>query len=127
MIIIMASHKQSHFAESHRQPLPALGMAETNGLSSAVAKARLKQDGMNKLPAPDERTLRYIIWEVMREPMFLLLVIAGAIYLLLGDVGDALMLLAFVCVVMAITIYQENKTERVLQALRDLTSPRLWC
>jgi len=124
MIIIMASHKQSHFAESHRQPLPALGMAETNGLSSAVAKARLKQDGMNKLPAPDERTLRYIIWEVMREPMFLLLVIAGAIYLLLGDVGDALMLLAFVCVVMAITIYQENKTERVLQALRDLTSPR---
>jgi Ca2+-transporting ATPase len=65
-----------------------------------------------------------IAWEVVREPMFLLLVVAGAIYLLLGEVSDALMLLGFVCVVMAITIYQQNKTERVLEALRDLTSPR---
>ena len=56
--------------------------------------------------------------------MFLLLVSAGAIYLLLGDINDALMLLGFVCIVMGITIYQEYKTERVLDALRDLTSPR---
>ncbi len=57
--------------------------------------------------------------------MFLLLVTAGAIYLLLGNVKDALMLLGFVCLVMAINIYQENKTERVLESLRDLTSPRV--
>lgn len=56
--------------------------------------------------------------------MFLLLIAADAIYLLLGDVGDALMLLGFVCRVMAIAIYQEHKTERVPEALRDLTSPR---
>lgn len=95
-----------------------------HGLSNAEASARLKLDGMNELPSTGKRDLFRIALEVFREPMFLLLVAAGTIYLLLGDVSDALMLLGFVCVVMAITIYQENKTERVLEALRDLTSPR---
>ena len=94
------------------------------GLSQTEATERLKSEGMNELPASSKRDLFGIVLEVMREPMFILLVTAGAIYLLLGDVSDALMLLGFVCVVMAITIYQENKTERVLEALRDLTSPR---
>ncbi len=95
-----------------------------SGLSQAEALARLASEGMNELPVTNKRNLFGIALEVVREPMFLLLVAAGAIYLLLGDVSDALMLLGFVCVVMAITIYQENKTERVLEALRDLTSPR---
>ena len=94
------------------------------GLSQAEATERLEREGMNELPATGKRDLFGIALEVVREPMFLLLVVAGAIYLLLGDVSDALMLLGFVCVVMAITIYQEYKTERVLEALRDLTSPR---
>lgn len=93
-------------------------------LSSAEAAMRLQQDGANELPATGGRHLTGIVLDVVREPMFLLLVVAGAIYLSLGDIRDALMLLGFVCVVMAITIYQEYKTERVLEALRDLTSPR---
>ena len=94
------------------------------GLSQAEALLRLQRDGANELPTGGERNLFGIALEVVREPMFLLLVVAGVIYLLLGDVSDALMLLGFVCVVMSITIYQEYKTERVLEALRDLTSPR---
>jgi Ca2+-transporting ATPase len=98
--------------------------ADHGGLSQLEAMARLKSEGANELPVTGKRDLLGIALEVVREPMFLLLVVAGAIYLLLGDVSDALMLLGFVCVVMAITIYQEYKTERVLEALRDLTSPR---
>lgn len=94
------------------------------GLLHAEALARLKLEGANELPVTGNRNLLGIALEVLREPMFLLLVVAGVIYLLLGDVSDALMLLGFVCVVMSITIYQEYKTERVLEALRDLTSPR---
>ena len=60
----------------------------------------------------------------MREPMFLPLVACGAIYLIVGDMQEALMLLAFVFFVMGITLYQEGKTERALEALRDLSSPR---
>ena len=56
--------------------------------------------------------------------MFLLLLACGTIYLLLGDVQEALMLLGFVFVVLGITLYQERKTERALEALRDLSSPR---
>ena len=95
-----------------------------SGLTQQEAHARLRSDGYNELPAARRRDIAVISLEVVREPMFLLLVGAGAIYLLLGDSGDALMLLGFVFVVMGITIYQEYKTERVLEALRDLTSPR---
>ena len=56
--------------------------------------------------------------------MFLILVTCGVIYLILGDVQEALMLLGFVFMVMGITFYQERKTERTLEALRDLSSPR---
>lgn len=61
--------------------------------------------------------------EVGREPMFLLLIASGAVYLLLGDPAEAIALLAAVFLVIGITLYQEQKTERVLQALRDLSSP----
>ncbi len=97
---------------------------KTTGLTQTEAQARLRAEGANELPGANQRNIRIITLEVLQEPMFLLLVVAGAIYLLLGDVSDALMLLGFVFVVMGITIYQEFKTERVLEALRDLTSPR---
>jgi Ca2+-transporting ATPase len=42
----------------------------------------------------------------------------------LGDVEEGLILLSFVFVIMGITFYQERKTERALEALRDLSSPR---
>lgn len=101
-----------------------LGATQDGGLSNAVAMARLKAEGMNALAASRPRNFVSIVLGVMQEPMFLLLAAAALIYMLLGDVADALMLLGFVCMVLAITIYQENKTERVLDALRDLSSPR---
>lgn len=97
---------------------------EHPGLSNEAAASRLRRDGYNELPAAGQRGWLRIFLEVVREPMFLLLLVAGGIYLLLGNPQDAAMLLGFVLVSMAITIYQERKTERVLEALRDLSSPR---
>ena len=62
--------------------------------------------------------------EIVREPMFLLLLACGVVYLMLGEPGEASMLLGFVFVVIGITLYQERKTERALEALRDMSSPR---
>ena len=62
--------------------------------------------------------------EVLREPMLALLLGGGAIYLLLGDVKEAVILICFASLSILITIVQETRTERVLEALRDLTSPR---
>ena len=94
------------------------------GLSEQEAAQRLKTDGYNELPSTKRKSVLAIAFEVMREPMFLLLVVSGGLYLFLGDIQEALMLLGFVFVVIGITIYQERKTERALEALRDLSSPR---
>ena len=99
-------------------------IATISGLSELEAAERLKKEGYNELPSTRRRSSFAIALDVVREPMFLLLVACGTIYLVLGDVKEALMLLSFVFVVMGITIYQERKTERALEALRDLSSPR---
>ena len=94
------------------------------GLSTREAARILVEEGPNELPSSKARGNLRIALDVMREPMFLLLVACGAIYLIVGDMQEALMLLAFVFFVMGITLYQEGKTERALEALRDLSSPR---
>jgi len=94
------------------------------GLSEADVQARLKTEGYNELPRPDRRTPLRIILEVLREPMLALLLGGGVIYLALGDLKEALILLAFATMSVLITVVQETRTERVLEALRDLTSPR---
>lgn len=103
---------------------PSAGLQTLQGLSENDAAARLQAEGFNELPSAKPRSIFAIAWEVVREPMFLLLVACGLIYLFLGDREEALMLMGFVFVVMGITLYQERKTERALEALRDLSSPR---
>ena len=94
------------------------------GLSGMEAARRLKAEGTNELPPTRQRGIGTIVLEVAREPMFLLLVACGVLYLGVGELKEAFMLLGFVFVIMGITIYQDRKTERALEALRDLTSPR---
>ena len=104
-------------ATDHSGP-PAAGLTEREALS------RLAGEGFNDLPTTDRRTFLRIIVDVLREPMFALLLGAGVIYLALGDLTEALVLLAFATISVSITVVQETRSERVLEALRDLTSPR---
>ena len=101
-----------------------LDLSNLPGLSDQEVIEKLALDGYNELPSAKKRSILHIIFEVAREPMFLLLIACGLLYLFLGDLEEALMLLGFVFVVMGITLYQEQKTERALEALRDLSSPR---
>jgi Ca2+-transporting ATPase len=94
------------------------------GLSRAEAAQRLAAEGPNTLPGAHRRGPLAIALEVLREPMFLLLVAGAAIYLLLGDVHEALLLAASIVVIFTIALVQEGKSERALAALRDLSSPR---
>jgi len=94
------------------------------GLSAREAAERLRVEGPNALPELERRTGLRIILEVVREPMFALLLGAGVLYLFIGSRGEALVLFAFACFSVAIAIIQEGRSERVLEALRDLTSPR---
>jgi Ca2+-transporting ATPase len=94
------------------------------GLGANEAVARLRRDGPNLLPQPDRRRWPRMLLDVLREPMLLLLLVAAGLYLLLGDARDAALLGASVLLVIALTLYQELRSERALQALRDLSSPR---
>ena len=97
--------------------------AET-GLSVAEAAKRLSAEGPNALPQARRRGFLALVLGVMKEPMLALLIAGGVVYLLLGNREEALILLAFACLSIGITVVQEARTERVLEALRDLTSPR---
>ncbi len=94
------------------------------GLSSAEAARRLAAEGPNALPGAARKTTLGIALGVVREPMFVLLIAAAAVYIVLGDIQEALVLAASVLAMIAITVVQERKAERALEALRDLSSPR---
>ncbi|MEY2949586.1 MAG: hypothetical protein RLZZ248_787 [Bacteroidota bacterium] len=94
------------------------------GLSQEAVLDRLKQFGYNELPSGNQKSIYHIIIEVVKEPMFILLLICGSLYLLLGEYSEGVILLCWVLVIIFITFYQQRKTERALEALQLLSSPR---
>ena len=96
----------------------------TRGISQSQAEALLREHGFNELPAAKPKRIGQIALEVIREPMFLLLLGCASVYFLLGDFSEGIILLSWVLVIIGITFYQHRKTERSLEALRHLSSPR---
>lgn len=94
------------------------------GLDEKQVQERLLRDGFNELSSSRPHSILSIAWDVVSEPMFLLLISCGILYLILGNTEDALILLGSVCVIVTMSFLQEKKSERTLEALRDLTSPR---
>jgi P-type Ca2+ transporter type 2C len=94
------------------------------GLTQTEARRRLDAEGANSLPQSAPKSMLRIAGGVLREPMFLMLLVAGSVYLLMGDITEALFLLFSVFAIIALTLVQERKTQRALEALRDLSAPR---
>jgi Ca2+-transporting ATPase len=94
------------------------------GLSQEEAEKILRIDGFNELPSQKKQGFLSIFLKTLSEPMLVLLVACGIIYLFVGDFKDALLLLFSVFVIITITLYQEIKTEKTIQALKNLSSPR---
>jgi len=94
------------------------------GLTSIEAARKLKTEGSNSLPSSKPKNIFTLALGVIREPMFILLVACGSLYLVLGQLQEGLMLLGFVFVIMGIEFFQEKKTEKALDALKDMASPR---
>ena len=94
------------------------------GLSSDKAIQKLKDEGYNELPSAQSKNIWQIVLEVIQEPMFILLINCGALYLVLGDYVEGIILLCWVFLIIFMTFYQYQKTEKALDALRKLSSPR---
>ena len=97
---------------------------DLRGLDAAEAARRLAANGPNILPGSSPTSFFNIVAGVLVEPMFLMLLVAGGLYLALGDTAEAIFLLGSVLVVIGITLIQEGKTQRALESLRDLSAPR---
>ncbi len=101
-----------------------MGADPATGLSADEAARRLAQDGPNVLPGEQGRRWRDISRETLQDPMFALLIAAGTLYLVLGDLQEGAVMFAMVLLVLALTLYQEGRTENALAALRRLSAPR---
>lgn len=114
---------QAHLAGARRMRAIA-DRGALAGLSDLEVAQRLQQDGPNELAKSRGGGLAQTALGVVREPMILLLLAAGGLYVVLGDHAEALLLVASIGLIVGIELYQERKTERALEALRDLSSPR---
>ena len=94
------------------------------GLSLNKVNELQEKFGFNELPNPQDKGLIGLALEIFSEPMVYLLIGCGVIYFFLGDIHEALMLLGFLFIIVGITIYQENKAEKAIHALAELSSPR---
>lgn len=94
------------------------------GLNTTQVNERLKNFGYNELPSGKSKSIWRIAFEVLKEPMFVLLIACSLLYMILGDYKEGSILLSSIFVIIFITFYQYQKTEKALEALRKLSSPR---
>lgn len=94
------------------------------GLSSEEAAARAKKYGANKLEEKKEKSFPVLFWEQLNDPLIYILLVAVAISLFLGEVGDAAIIVVVILINALMGIFQEGKARRAIEALKQLTSPR---
>lgn len=93
------------------------------GLREEEADLRRKQYGRNEFSARRKKSGLRTIADILREPMFILLLLSCTLYFILGERGEGTLMLVAMLFVAAISWYQEVKSTHALEALRRLTQP----
>lgn len=96
---------------------------EFKGLTQKEAEKELQRHGYNELEGREEKTLLRIVFDVAREPMFLLLLSCTVLYLFLGELREGVIIASSIVLIVAISIYQNRRTEKALKALKKLATP----
>lgn len=95
------------------------------GLTQQEVEERQNEFGVNQLEQKKQEPFYSKVFKIILEPMFLLLIVAALIYFFLGDPIDGAVMLTFVVVIIAIEVIQEWKTDQTLNALKDLSAPKI--
>jgi len=111
-------------SDQEHPPAPSTSPSFT-GLTTAQAEKQRSIFGKNELDATRRYPILDSIRDVVTEPMFLLLAVACVLYFLLGDFTEAIMMVVSILFVTGIELYQGNKSERALEALRKFTSAQV--
>ena len=96
------------------------------GLNAKVAENRLKESGENKITQSKKITFWDILWEEVREPLILMLLIIGVLYSIWGDIGDAIMIICVILAVSLVEVYTEYKAKKNIESLKTLAQPTSW-
>lgn len=94
-----------------------------SGLQEKAVPALQQQYGKNVFQYEKPRQLFQVFIDIAKEPMFLLLLLACIIYFLLGQLTEGFMMLAATCLVSAISLYQDVRSSKALEALKQFTEP----
>lgn len=101
------------------------GNSVLNGLSTEQAKELQIKFGKNELTPEKKKSIFSEILKAFSEPMFILLLVAAIIYFILGEPRDGAIMLIFVIGIISIDVIQEWKTDKTLEALKDLSAPHI--
>ena len=94
------------------------------GLSGSEAKRRREKYGRNELPRPKPLSELRILADQFKNPLILILVSASAVTVILKDASDTIILLTTVAVNTAFGYFQELKTSRIIEALKNIVKTR---
>ena len=97
----------------------------STGLTNEQAKELQEQYGKNEINSTKNESFFHKVLHIISEPMFLLLLIAAVIYFILGEPRDGIIMLVFVIGIISIDVIQEWKTDKTLNALKDLSAPHI--
>lgn len=97
---------------------------EYKGLSDQEVNANRKSFGRNKVGGKTQNPIWGILLEIIKEPLFIILIAASAIYFSLGETTEGIIMLVAIGLVSGISIFQENKSRNAVNALKKLSSPQ---
>jgi Ca2+-transporting ATPase len=106
-------------------PEKVIHLDNIQGLSAQEVPVLQRRYGKNAFHAEASRNFLHIIWDIVREPMFILLVIACSLYFILGEVSEGIMMLVALVLVGAISLYQEVKSTNAVKALKQFAEPKV--
>lgn len=87
------------------------------GLSSQVAAQRLEQHGKNVIEKPRSFRIGRLLWNQAKSPLAIVLLLAGAATLLLGEWLDAVVIATALLINAGLGIFQEGRASRVFDEL----------
>ena len=113
------------YAITKAETLEQLGVQTDVGLSAAEARQRLEQFGPNELIERGLKSPWKILWEQLTGVLVIVLFVAAMISLALGDVKDAVVIMAIVVLNAAIGFHQEYRADRAMAALKKMAAPKV--
>ena len=111
------------FKESTENVLEKLSSNTSTGLSKEEAKSRLEKYGSNELTEKEGEGLFSKIVAQFKDFLVIILIGASIVSALVGEVSDAIVIIAIVIINAVLGLIQEGRAEKALEALKKMASP----